>query len=289
MAVTFGYRKEDKKRGAPGAFQGWVFRFSLSRPRTEEEEDPGWRTGLVGLQEMEGKSGDAKPVEEEEVVVQDKACSGEAATAKSESSSETNELLGSAKNDAPKQAEAGSLDLDLGMVQPWTNGDGCNRPSAMPTQLTIFYDGHVSVFDAIPPEKVREIMLIAAAVAKPGDMKSSGSYRPSSPALTRSPSLQSTATALASPKPQLYPMQQNPLCKLQADLPIARRHSLQRFFEKRRDRLVNKAPYANPLGSKLADDKQTSLGMMASSDVGHGEKPLLPQEENQLKATAQLA
>lgn len=222
---------------------------------------------------MEGKSGDAKPVEEE--VVQDKGSSGEA---KSESSSETNELLGSPKNDVGSR--------DLSMVQPWTNGD--NRLAAMSTQLTIFYGGNVSVFDAIPPEKVREIMLIAAAVAKPGDMKSSGSYRPSSPALTRSPSLQSTATALASPKPQLYPMQQNPLCKMQADLPIARRHSLQRFFEKRRDRLVNKTPYANPSGSKMPEDKQTGLGTMASSDVSHGEKVLMPLEENQLKATAQL-
>lgn len=71
---------------------------------------------------MEGKSGDEKPVEEE--VVQGKASSGEE-EAKSESSSETNELLGSAKNDAPKQADAGSRDLS--MVQPWTNGAACNR------------------------------------------------------------------------------------------------------------------------------------------------------------------
>ncbi|KAK9027021.1 hypothetical protein V6N11_066870 [Hibiscus sabdariffa] len=63
------------------------------------------------------------------------------------------------------------------------------------------------------------------------------------------------ATALATPQAQLYPFPRTNLCKLHhagSELPIARRHSLQRFLEKRRDRLVNKNPYP---GLPMADAK----------------------------------
>lgn len=126
--------------------------------------------------------------------------------------------------------------------------------------------------------QVQEIMLIAtaaAAASKSCDLKSMGTNCPAaSPILTRSPSLQSTGSALPSPRAQPYPIQRNSLCKLQAgnyriitwnhenvahtlgfyiskhalwlltlvsydaELPMARRHSLQRFFEKRRDRYI---------------------------------------------------
>lgn len=65
-------------------------------------------------------------------------------------------------------------------------------------------------------------MLIAAAAAaavKPAEVKKtvSGSPAGGTPVLTRSPSLQSATSALASPRAQSYPVHQgSSLCKLQA-------------------------------------------------------------------------
>ena len=73
---------------------------------------------------------------------------------------------------------------------------------------------------------MKEIMLIAAtaaaaaaAAANSVDMTNAATdCATPSPVLTRSPSLQSTATAtaLASPQAQLYPLHRTSLCKLQA-------------------------------------------------------------------------
>eukprot|EP00257_Ricinus_communis_P027007 XP_025014421.1 uncharacterized protein LOC112536076 [Ricinus communis] len=88
-----------------------------------------------------------------------------------------------------------------------------NGKSSSTAQLTIFYAGEVNVYDNIPADKAQAIMLLAgeSCVSKP--------------------------MATEKPKAEVKkPTDSTSACKLQTDLPIARKLSLQHFLEKRRRR-----------------------------------------------------
>ncbi|KAK7264831.1 hypothetical protein RJT34_32443 [Clitoria ternatea] len=118
------------------------------------------------------------------------------------------------------------------------------------TQFTIIYKGNMCVYNGIPAEKVREIMLIAATSAKSAEMKSGV---PVTSLATTPATPQGNSNNLASSQSVSFHVEKSSICRLQGEFPLARRQSLQRFLEKRRKRLGSKGPYASS-ATKVADN-----------------------------------
>ncbi|XP_042404584.1 protein TIFY 10a-like, partial [Zingiber officinale] len=105
---------------------------------------------------------------------------------------------------------------------------------AQKSQLSIFYGGKVLVFDNFPAEKAKNLMKLAS---KGSSTTNSLTCVPPSlltEALTSSGSLSYQKNSTLVPKAASNPVV--PLLKPIADLPIARKVSVQRFLEKRKDR-----------------------------------------------------
>ncbi|CAK9155313.1 unnamed protein product [Ilex paraguariensis] len=106
-------------------------------------------------------------------------------------------------------------------------------------QLTIFYAGTINVYDNVTVDKAQAIMLLA------------GKNSLSAPVVESTPKIDVTKLVQPSNLPSI--------CKLQADLPIARKHSLQRFLEKRRYRKADSSPYIpSTIAQPKNDEPSTS-------------------------------
>ncbi|KAG6517161.1 protein TIFY 10a-like [Zingiber officinale] len=139
---------------------------------------------------------------------------------------------------------------------------------AQKSQLTIFYGGKVLVFDNFPAEKAKDLMQLASNGSSTADNLTCAPPSLLTEAVTSSGSFSYQKNSTLVPKsasnpvvPQLKPAQPN-----LSDLPIARKASLQRFLEKRKDRIYARAPYQMTRSPQVAtsinqEDIKSWLGL----------------------------
>ncbi|KAL6519226.1 hypothetical protein OROGR_018546 [Orobanche gracilis] len=141
-----------------------------------------------------------------------------------------------------RDSGSGKLEIDVDILPRLVNGgdetlhksDTCRELEKEMGQMTIFYAGQVVVFDDFPADKAREIMMLARtssaehpAFAPPHSSESAAGSPNVVPAFGI---IQERARRIPQPTPA-------------SDLPIARKNSLARFLEKRKDRITGIAPY----------------------------------------------
>lgn len=143
-------------------------------------------------------------------------------------------------------------------------------------QMTIFYGGQVIVYNDFPADKAKEVMLLASK-------ESSQSHTaPASPPANTNNAFAShlgkspiNSSSPVPPSANMFPNHGNqaiqegvkpPPRPVVCDLPIARKASLHRFLEKRKDRLNTLAPYqtSSPAsGPAKPTENKSWLGLAA--------------------------
>ncbi|XP_010529816.1 PREDICTED: protein TIFY 10A-like [Tarenaya hassleriana] len=133
-------------------------------------------------------------------------------------------------------------------------------PESQTAQMTIFYGGQVMVFNDFSAEKAKEVMKLAGSGKSHMGFKnqtetmSAGHHCPNP--------VPNTGNSLTQEPCQPFATQ------IGCELPIARRASLHRFLEKRKDRITSKAPYQvggpdEPFDKPSTEDKPSWLSFAA--------------------------
>ncbi|KAI4329983.1 hypothetical protein MLD38_028301 [Melastoma candidum] len=159
------------------------------------------------------------------------------------------------------------------------------KSPASPTQLTIFFGGSIYVYDDVPAEKAQAIMSLA---------RSSSSATPSKPVPTTRIQSQnvtlsinpacdgnkSSMLSFSSVRSHQVKTQQVVMtnCPVAVAIPQARKVSLARFLERRKERIIKASPYGfnkgSPEQSGVASDNLNcsaadSTGSIFNSEVNH--------------------
>ncbi|XP_052180545.1 protein TIFY 10A-like [Diospyros lotus] len=127
-------------------------------------------------------------------------------------------------------------------------------------QMTIFYAGQVVVIDDLPADKAKEVVLLARR-ASSHNLGALASTSVQKPIETSSNVVANLGADINQDHGQGTPQ------SIATDLPIARKASLTRFLEKRKDRITSRAPYQTSKASsppKPAESKWW-LGLAAQS------------------------
>ncbi|CAH8347747.1 unnamed protein product [Eruca vesicaria subsp. sativa] len=124
--------------------------------------------------------------------------------------------------------------------------------------LTIFYGGQVMVFDDFPAEKANQLIDLAnRGSAKSFTAELNHKDIAYTQNLAKNHKDITSTTPNPSPTKTQEPIQTN-TSSLACELPIARRASLHRFLEKRKDRITSKAPYQIDGSTEASSKPNTS-------------------------------
>jgi jasmonate ZIM domain-containing protein len=150
----------------------------------------------------------------------------------------------------------------LGAVQDAAASDAAREQEKQ--QLTIFYGGKVLVFNDFPADKAKGLMQLASK----GNPVVENVSAPAT--VTDSSKVQTAVPAPETSLPAAPADAQKPARPNTSDMPIARKASLHRFLEKRKDRLHAKAPYqaspsdATPVKKEFENQAWLGLGPNAA-------------------------
>ncbi|CAE5957921.1 unnamed protein product [Arabidopsis arenosa] len=135
------------------------------------------------------------------------------------------------------------------------------KPESQTAPLTIFYAGQVIVFNDFSAEKAKEVMNLASK----GNANSFTGFTSNVNLAKNQTEIRSNIATITNQVPHprktttQEPIQSSPTPL--TELPIARRASLHRFLEKRKDRVTSKAPYQLCDPAKASSKPQTADNM----------------------------